>query len=464
MATIAWTEPAHVSLLQWLAKGPLKHNLPQAARLWVWLHLFYGSEDQRLPLPSVFTYTDCRETLFTASHPGSDKIPTQHDDRCSCQKSLAAWLFSPQLNDTPSQWRAWQEENDEEISQIIQQWILALQQIAALPDAIESLLRECQPFAVTRRTLSNDLKRLHQLGWLRLAETGYQKVVHWPDYPTAPAPREVSFLIQPDLAEIAANLSEKIGEQRRFFVHTDYVVPQAGHDRVEDWQADLTELWQQTPVPPVQLSYWSAALLERCEVVVYPVCIYYYRRGPYLCAWGQVPDQAIQTPDWRNYRLDKIHRITPLSWQHQAVPAALQQAHQQHQLPVPEEIQIRMSEAWGFDYYQPIERLLVRFDTEWDERYIRNSLRHNTFKRISYEAAQALIHQSPANLPRQKLLTLLAKRDPEDAYYQALYRHNDPNVRQRLRAWRPHIEVLLPWALRQSFAQEVAKEKEFYET
>jgi CRISPR-associated protein (TIGR03985 family) len=314
---------------------------------------------------------------------------------------------------------------------------------------------------VTRRTLSNDLKRLHQLDWLRLTEIGYQKVHDWPDYPTALMPREVSFLTQPDLAEIAANLSEKIGDQRRFFVHTDYVVPQAGHDRVEDWQAELTELWQQTPVPPIQLRYWSAALLQRCEVVVCPVCIYYYRRGPYLCAWGQVPGGA--TTDWRNYRLDKIHRITPLSWQDQAVPAALRQAYQQHRLPNPEEIQIRMSEAWGFDYYQPAERLLVRFDTEWDERYIRNSLRHNTFEHISYEAARSLIQQLPVKSQSDQLLSLLAKRSPEDAYYQALYRRNDPNVRQRLRAWRPHIEVMLPWTLRQSFAQEVMKEKAFYE-
>ena len=461
MATIAWTEPAHVSLLQWLAKGPLKYNLPQAVRLWVWLHLFYGSEDQGLPLPRTFTYADCRAVLFTASHPGSDKMPPQHDERCPCQKSLAAWLFSPRLNDTASQWHTWRQENKEVVNQTIQQWTDALQQIAAQPEAMDRLLEECRPFAVTRRTLSNDLKRLHQLGWLRLTETGYQKVRHWPDYPTAPTPREVSFLIQPDLAEIAANLSEKIGEQRRFFVHTDYVVPQAGHDRVEDWQADLTELWQQTPVPPIQLSYWSATLLQRCEVVVYPVCIYYYRRGPYLCAWGQVPGGA--TTDWRNYRLDKIHRITPLNWQHQSVPAALRKAHQQNQLPTSEEIQIRMDEAWGFDYYQPAERLLVCFDTEWDERYIRNSLRHNTFERISYEAARSLIQQLPTKPQRNKLLTLFDKRSPEDAYYQALYRQNDPNVRQRLRAWRPHIEVILPWTLRQSFAQEVAKEKAFYE-
>lgn len=463
MAFIAWTEPAHARLLQWLAKGPLKHNLPQAVRLWVWLYLFYGSEGQHLPLPSTFTYADCRAALFTDSHPGGDKSPTNHDDCCPCQKSLAAWLFSPRLADTALQWHTWQSEHEEESSQMIQKWSLVLQQIAACPEAIERLLKECKPFAVTRRTLSNDLKRLQQLGWLRLAETGYQKVVQWPDYPALPTSREVSFLLQPDLAEIAANLSEEIGDHRRFFVHTDYVVPQTGHDRVEDWQAELTELWQQTPIPPVQLSYWSAALLKRCEVVVYPVCIYYYRRGPYLCAWGQVPGQEGYTADWRNYRLDKVYQLTPLSWRYEAVPRGLRQAYEQHRLPVPEEIQIRMDKAWGFDYYQPVERLLVCFDAEWDERYIRNSLRHNTFRRIGYEATRSLVHQSLAGSQRQKLLTRLSKRGPDDAYYQAMYRHNDPNVRQRLRAWRPHIEVMLPWALRESFAREVARERGFYE-
>ena len=60
------------------------------------------------------------------------------------------------------------------------------------------------------------------------------------------------------------------------------------------------------------------------------------------------------------------------------------------------------------------------------------------------------------------MLSVLTKRSEQDAYYQATYRHDDPNVRQRIRAWRPHIEVLLPWGLRQRFAQEVVAEGQFY--
>jgi CRISPR-associated protein (TIGR03985 family) len=50
----------------------------------------------------------------------------------------------------------------------------------------------------------------------------------------------------------------------------------------------------------------------------------------------------------------------------------------------------------------------------------------------------------------------------QDAYYTALYRQHDPNVHQRLRAWRPHVEVLLPWSLRQQFGAEAHQEAAFY--
>lgn len=460
MVTAIWSEPADVPLLQRLVRGPLKQHLAQAVRLWVWLYLLYGAEEsdgekekgaavQRLRLPKTFSYADCRSAFFTASHPGGDQVPGMHDVDCPCQRPLAAWLFADQSSDQwPDQWP--------------DQWQLALRRAGASPDDIEQLLQTCRPFAVTRRTLASDLQRLCELGWLRRQSFGYGRVADWPEYPAGRVYRELAFLMQPDLAEIAANLSEKIEGQQRFFVHTDYVVPQAGHDRVGDWQDALRSHWQQVPVPPLSLDYWSASRLERCQVVVYPVCIYYYRRGPYLCGWGQVPGH-IKTIDWRNYRLDRIQGLTALSWQDSAVPVALRARYQRGELPLPEEIELRMSVAWGFDYYQPVRRLLVRFDAEWDERYIRNSLRHGTFERVSYEGARSLVQSSLTGEQRRRMLAVLAARCEQDAYYQAMYRHDDPNVRQRLRAWRPHIEVLLPWSLRRRFAVEVAKEGEFYE-
>lgn len=64
---------------------------------------------------------------------------------------------------------------------------------------------------------------------------------------------------------------------------------------------------------------------------------------------------------------------------------------------------------------------------------------------------------------QQALLTVLNSRSPQDAYYYAYYREDDTNVKQRLRAWRPKGEVLLPWELRQSIAEEVEKEFQLYQ-
>ena len=41
-------------------------------------------------------------------------------------------------------------------------------------------------------------------------------------------------------------------------------------------------------------------------------------------------------------------------------------------------------------------------------------------------------------------------------------RQGDPNVMQRLRAWRPRVEILLPWSLREQAAREVEQERQLY--
>lgn len=122
-----------------------------------------------------------------------------------------------------------------------------------------------------------------------------------------------------------------------------------------------------------------------------------------------------------------------------------------------------MAEAWGFDFYQPVALLLMRFDRDFAKRYIDNSLRHDTFTAIGYAQAQALIQsQLPDRTLQQQALQILDQRSPEDAYYTARYRRHDLNILLRLRAWRPHMEVLLPWELRQQLAREVKREFEFY--
>jgi len=64
---------------------------------------------------------------------------------------------------------------------------------------------------------------------------------------------------------------------------------------------------------------------------------------------------------------------------------------------------------------------------------------------------------------RQRLLRVIQSRPGEDAYYTAIYRQGDPNVLMRLQAWRPFVEVLLPWELRVRVAEDVRKEAQLYE-
>ncbi|MBT9317702.1 TIGR03985 family CRISPR-associated protein [Leptothoe spongobia] len=458
-----WSDLPEIPLLQWLARGSLKQHLTQALRMWIWLRYFYGAVS--LPISEPFSYADCREALFTADHPSNDDKPGEHNEQCPCAKTVAAWLFAPDLHYMQAQWEDYAADYAHEVEQKRQQFIAALTHHDVLPKQWDRFLDEVRLFGVTRRALSGDLKRLQELKLLASVGNGYGRVTDWPVLPygtkRSASVDELAFLVQPDLAAIADSLSHTLEGQRRFFVHVDYVVPKDRHDRVEDWQTELRELWQRSVVLPIRLTYWHASRQETATVVVYPVCLYYYRRGPYLCGFGEVFGQS-DTVDWRNYRLDRIQAIEVLSWDSSLLPLSLRQQYLEGDLPTPDDIQVWMAEAWGFDYYQPKDILLVRFDQVWDQRYIRNSLRHPTFQRIDYGQAQRLIGQTLRGELQGQMLDLLAARSDQDAYYRAVYRRNDPNVKQRLRAWRPHIEVLLPWPLRQQFGREVMAESGFY--
>jgi CRISPR-associated protein (TIGR03985 family) len=182
-----------------------------------------------------------------------------------------------------------------------------------------------------------------------------------------------------------------------------------------------------------------------------------------LCAWGQLPGDNSEAVDWRNYRLDRIHNIQILKWTHARIPAPLQQAFQTHTLPTPDYIQEQMIEAWGFDFYQPAALMILRFDRWFYEGYIRGTVRHDTFEQVSYAKVEQLIQKHTRNPShRQELLQVWQQRSPQDAYYIANYRVGDPNVLLRLRAWRPKMEVLLPWELRQQLRAEVAQEYGLY--
>jgi CRISPR-associated protein (TIGR03985 family) len=436
-------DPPTVELLQWFARSSLKQNLARSIRLWAWLCFLYGDESETQSMPSSFSYAEWRDRFFTDSHPISDNVPSLHDAKCRCSLTTAAWLFPP----------------GSERSQA--DWLRSLAQHDALPTNINAILRS-RLFAITRRSLSEDLQILARLGWLEQHGQKYQRVQTYPTRPQTSPTSLSNILVQADLALIANNLDQQLSGYQRFFIHVDYIVPTSKVDAVEDWQEALRQVWEKAPVAPVAIAYHSAQSGQLENGIVYPVCIYYMQRATYLCAWGYTSDLATNLT-WRNYRLDRIKALLPLTWKDPRVPKKLFIEFKANRLPTPDYIQEQMSHAWGFDFYQPDELMVLRFDDWFDVGYVKGTVRHETFKSITYAQVKSLIKTHiDDRQQREAILSVWEKRSPNDAYYQVRYRQNDPNVLLRLRSWRPKIEILLPWSLRQKITQEVAQEYKMY--
>ncbi len=440
MSEQIFSDVPQVELLQWLARGSLKQNLLRAIRLWVWLRSLYGEGKDQLFLEDGFTLANWKNAFFNSTHPKGEAIPELHDLNCPCAKTTAEWLFNSKTGLNQEEWK---------------NSLLSHVHISNLDEILQKRL-----FGVTRRSLQADLQILEELGWLENREQKYHRLQYLPFRPitTKHNHHELNFLNQEDLSEIAQNLSQKIGGIQRFFFKLDFVV--TAIDQVDNWQYELRKLWLQTPVPPIKLIYNSARLRESIKCLVYPVCIYYVQRAVYLCAFGESPNRKT---DWYNFRLDRIENITPTDWKNSDIPQPLQQRYHQRNLPNPEEIELQMDKALGFDFYLESRLMILRFERDYHDRYIQDTYRHETFKLIGYQKAKSLIQNSVVNSEqRTELLKVLANRSANDAYYSLQYRNGDHNVTMRLRAWRPKVEIILPYDMRQRIAADITKEIGLY--
>ncbi|MFN6559458.1 MAG: TIGR03985 family CRISPR-associated protein [Nostoc sp. ChiSLP01] len=463
MSELVFQDAPQVELLQWLARGSLKQKLLRTIRLWVWLRSLYGSEgaslygdrQERLALDDSFTYAEWRDAFFSSTHTKGEEVPSLHDPDCPCAKTIEQWLFNEKTGIVARQW---------------QESLIAHTGITK--SKLNDEILKQRLFGVTRRSLQGDLETLANLGWLVYKNEKYYRVSEFPERPVTPKDEanpsklsayELNFLHE-DLVGFAQNHFQKINEVQRFFLKVDYVIPRSTLDAVEDLQYQLRELWTKTPVPPVQITYKSAKVGTKVDCIVYPVCIYYIQRAVYLCAYGESPDKQTQ---WYNFRLDRIQNMISLNWDNSELPLNLRQHYQRHTLPNPDYIALEMSKAWGFDFYLPSQLMLLRFDRDFGDRYVKGTERHETFEEISYQQAQKLIKQKIKQPEQQTLLKILDNRSSQDAYYQVFIRYQDEkyrdnNVIMRLRAWRPKCEVLFPYELRQSIAADVAKEFQLY--
>lgn len=268
-----------------------------------------------------------------------------------------------------------------------------------------------------------------------------------------------------EVSAIAELLVTKINGEQRLFIHHEYVVNEDLREVSADSADQLKEIWKIQPIPPIQISYHSAYLNQSQKHIIYPVCLYYYHRTYYLCAFGQRPQrtETQQELGWYNFRLERINRLKTLSWNTPNLPFSQAEIINNSEKYSPNYIQQELDAAYGFDFYEKAGLMLLRFDADFAQRYIDNSFRHPTFEKLdNYQEARALIKQ--LGIPNsQKLLTHI-NQYPDAAYYTLSYRHQDNNVIMRLRAWGPKVEVIFPEELRQRMRQDIEQTWQLYQT
>jgi CRISPR-associated protein (TIGR03985 family) len=339
---------------------------------------------------------------------------------------------------------------------------------------------------VDDRTLRNDFATLEKLGWLEASGTAsqrrYWRVQSFPEMPwvASAAERTTTHFIPNDLASVVDHFPQPINGIQRFILDVEYIVPQSVSGQVDRLLQTLKQLWQQTPVPPVRLSYRSIRYYEaEFELMTYPVCIYYFQRAPYLFAFGQTPQQKAEdhpnTPNWYDYRLDRILSLQPLDWEDTSIPATWRERRRSSKTSAtiprlfaektPAYVEQEVAAALGVEIHRPIAPLLLRFDRYFYGNYIANTERVKQFVEMDFERAEKHFQADPSIIDRGLSLFHLfgdRPRHKSDVFCLAQHRLGDNNVVMRLRAWGPNVEVLLPLSLRQRMTDDMQETWRLY--
>lgn len=470
-------------VLQWLSGGQLGSRLTRTVRWWFILQRLYGAEQPwAADLEMPFRYGDLRDRLFAPLHPQSNtlsstEIKTQcPEPNCICQRTVGDWI-TPYLMTEATTWK-----------QEIQQ------QTGRSPAEIEAFWRE-RPFAVVHRTLREDLTQLAAAGWLRSVGRGQFEYSRDTELPTPPEMmaigtsrlersqlwqllrvlEDISF-VQPNLSVMVNQLWEQAAQQerpslhdtdppRRIYIHLDYIFSDEVQDRVDGYQETIERLWQLSQGGVVQFEYGVVRLpnpeMRRVSVIVYPVCIQYARRAKYLSGYGIDPEGVLQ---WHNYRLDRIvsDQIQILPWGDGRIPLDLKELHRAGELPTWEEVQEKLDEAWGFNFYAERQLLIMRFSPEFARWYVNDTDRHPTFQPIAYARLPNLVRRWVRDGSADEVLGIINRRPSTDAYFWGWIRVPDIDVTMRLRDWRPNGEVIAPLGVRSQMRLEAEMELGHY--
>ncbi|KYC40380.1 CRISPR-associated protein [Scytonema hofmannii PCC 7110] len=498
--------PPSVEVLKLLTPGSLKQHLAKAVRLWVILRSIYGDDvdEVKLDLGEEFTFLQWRDLFFldAAKQHMRDRIPGLHNEECRCATKLTEWLFASSLSSLRIEENQWSQSfqkyysiKPDELQNLLLEGMInnSTEKSQQNEDSVTTsnsqksqrfskFLSDGRLFAVTSRNLkANDFQSLVKLGWLRKAndkgiesQDKYLKVENFPEgFLSRLEKTEISYnqFTNEELSAFNNSLAQPINGVQRFFIHAEYIVHAKRTDDIESLQERLKKLWQQDNIPLVKLTYQSVKLYQKTvDCIVYPVCIYYYQRAPYLFAYGQIPKQEQENSwskiDWYDYRLDRILKLDELSksLEDANIPKHFVDKCQGKYPPTPDEIKEKMSDAWGFDIYQPQELLVLKFDRYFYANNIKGTEREEMFAKISYQQVEKFVktHTASASAEQRYLLSTLQSRSDKNIYCKVYYRANDNNIVMRLRAWGPNVEVILPWDLRQRMTKEIEATYKLY--
>ena len=472
----------NVKLLQELLEHiSLKYNFQKAVRLWVILRSIYGdvASAHTVNLDKSFSVKAWSKQFFTDTtsyHCDRDKaLPLHGDPACPCTKTIADWLFAPCYGIAPQKWKA----------EFIKEYAIAEpQELDRLllygSSPTKNPLIDGRLFVVTGKTLENDFDSLAKSSWLQEippqeGKRGkeYQKVNTFPkllDLEDSEAIAPSNFIPIEEIVSLAETFGQGINGIQRFFLDVDYIVPRQLSEHIEALQQQLKICWEESDVPPIQISYTSARLFQdRINPIVYPVCIRYHQRAPYLYAYGQAPSENTASNflsiDWYDYRLDRIDTIVQLSWSDLSIPTSLKQKHDKGTLPTIDDVNTEIGRALGYDFFRPKEVILLRFDRYFHDSYIDRTERTALFKTITYDNAEHFLKNANANTIEQNesLLKILRSRSPKDIYCRVEYHVGDRTAIMRLRAWGQQVEVLSPWSLRQEMREDINELWKMYE-
>ena len=351
---------------------------------------------------------------------------------------------------------------------------IPVEQIDAVFEILNSKKRKHdrhRPFGCSRKIIqNNNFPTLLKRGWLNKRGEKYSRVesTNLPSFSdTVRLTAESMEYLSPELAEMVENYNQPLNGVSRLFIYVDYVPSNSARDLIGDYQDQLKTIWRETPVVPVELTYDSASLWREVKRIVYPVCIYYYQRAPYLCAFGQTPKQK-KALGWYNYRLDRIQALRAIDWKDTDVPATLSSKCQDPEVSClnysPDYIKTKLTEALGFDFYLPSSLMILRFPRDFHERYIETTIRHDTFQAITTKTDwEKLIKLVP--MTQQQQLQALAQdfANLDFAYYYLRYRVGDNSVIMRLRSWGENVEVLFPGDLRDRIKEDLQAAYQVYQ-